>query len=48
MVNSFQEIITEGGSQKFYRPIDVHSATNPIDKIEISMIFVVITFFAGR
>ena len=47
-MDSLLEIITEGGSQKFYKPIDVHSVTNAIDEIEVSMIFLVVTCFAGR
>ena len=48
MVDSVLEIITKRGSQKFYKPIDVHSVTNAIDKIEISMAFLAVTFFVGR
>ena len=48
MVESLLEIITERGSQKFYKPIDVHSVTNAIDKIEVSMVFLAVTFFVGR
>ena len=48
MVDSLLEIITERGSQKFYKPIDVHSVTNVIDKIEVSMVFLAVTFFVGR
>ena len=48
MVDSLLEIITERGSQKLYKPIDVHSVTNAIDKIEVSMVFLVVTFFVGR
>ena len=47
MVVSLLEITTGRGSQKFYRPIDVHSATNAIDKIEVSMVCLAITFFFG-
>ena len=32
-VDSLLEIITERGSQKFYKPTDVHSVTNAIDNI---------------
>ena len=32
-------------SQKFYKPIYVKSVTNAIDEIEVSMIFLVVTFF---
>ena len=28
-------------------PIDVHSVTNAIDELEVSMIFLVVTFFVG-
>ena len=48
MMDSLLEIITERGSQKFYKPIDVHSVTNAIDKIEVSMVFLAVTFFVGR
>ena len=48
MVVNLLEIITERGSQKLYKPIDVHSVTNAIDKIEVSMVFLVVTFFVGR
>ena len=48
MVDSLLEIITERGSQKFYKPIDVHSVTNAIDKIEVSVVCLVVTFFVGR
>ena len=48
MVDSLEEIITERGSQKFYKPIDIHSVTNAIGKIEVSMVFLVVTFFVGR
>ena len=48
MMDSLLEIITERGSQKFYKPTDVHSVTNAIDKIEVSMAFLAVTFFMGR
>ena len=48
MVDSLLEITTEKGSQKFYKPIDVHSVTNAIDKNEVSVVCLVVTFFAGR
>ena len=48
IMDSLLEIITERGSQKFYKPIDVHSVTNAIDKIEVSMVFLAVTFFVGR
>ena len=41
MVDSLLEI-TESGNQKFYKPIELHSVTNAIHKIEVSMIFLVI------
>ena len=40
--------ITEGGSWKFYKPTDVHSVTNAIDEIEVSIVFLGVTFFVGR
>ena len=48
MVDSLLETITERGSQKFCKPIDVdvHSVTN--DKIDVSMVFLAVTFFVGR
>ena len=45
MAVSLLEIITGRESQKFYRPIDVYSVTNAIDKIEVSMVCLAITFF---
>ena len=48
MVDSLLEIITERGSQKFYKPIDVHSVTNAIDKIEVSIVCRAVTFFVRR
>ena len=48
MVDSLLEITTERGSQKFYKSIDVHSVTNAIDKIEVSVVCLVVTFFVGR
>ena len=48
MMDSLLEIITERGSQKFYKPIHVHSLTNAIDEIEVSMVFLAVTFFVGR
>ena len=47
MEESLLEIMTERRVQKFYKPIDVNSVTNAIDKIEVSMIFLAITFFGG-
>ena len=46
MVDSLLEI-TERGSQKFYKSIEVQSVTNAIDKIELSMIFLAVTFSCG-
>ena len=48
MVDSLLEIITESGSQKLYKPIDVHSVTNAIDKIEVSTLCLAVTFFVVR
>ena len=33
--------------QTFYKPIDVDSLKNSIGKIEVSMIFLVVTFLCG-
>ena len=38
-------VMTERIVQKFYKPIDVNSVINAIDEIEVSMIFLAITFF---
>ena len=48
MVESLLEITTERGSQKFYKPIYVHSLANALNEIKVSMIFLVVTFFVGR
>ena len=48
MVDSLLEIVTERGTQKFYKPTDLHSVTNAIDKIEVSMVLLAVTFFVGR
>ena len=40
-----RNILTERWSQTFYKPIDVHFVTNAIDEIEVSMVFLVVTFF---
>ena len=37
MMESFLDIITERGSQKFYKPVYVHSLTNAINETVISM-----------
>ena len=48
--DSLQEIMTERGSQKFYKPIYiyVHSLANAMKEIEVSMMFLVVIFFVGR
>ena len=48
MVESLLEIITERKSQKFYKPIDVHSVANAIEKVEVSMVKFVVIFFCGQ
>ena len=48
MVDSLLEIITERERQKFYKPLDVYSVTNAIDKIEVSMVCLAVTLFVGR
>ena len=48
MVDSLLEIITEKGSQKFYKTTDVHFVINAIDEIEVTMFFLAVTFFVGR
>ena len=45
MVVSLLAIITGRGSQRFYRPTDVHSAANAIDKIEVNMVCLAVTLF---
>ena len=45
ITTSLLEIITERRVQKFYKPIDVNSVINAIDEIEVSMIFLAVTFF---
>ena len=45
MVDSLLEIITEKGSQKFYKTTDVHSVINAIDEIEV--FFIAVIFFVG-
>ena len=47
MVDSLLETITKRESQKFYKPIDVHSLTNAISEIHVSMIFLVVIFIVG-
>ena len=48
MVDSLLEIVTERGSEKFYKPIEVHSVTNDIHEIELSMTFLWLHFFVSR
>ena len=48
MVDIFLEIITERGSQKFYKHIDVHFVKNAIAETEVSIIFAVVTFLMDR
>ena len=38
----------ERKSQKFYKPIDVHSVANAIEKVEVSMVKFVVIFFCGQ
>ena len=40
--------MTERRRQKFYKPLDVHSFSNAINEIEVSMIFLVVKLFVGR
>ena len=47
MVDSSLEIIIKRGSQKICNPIDLHSVTNTLDEIELSMIFHLVTFFVS-
>ena len=47
MVDSLLETIAKRESQKFYKPIDVHSLTNATNEIDVSMIFLVVIFIAG-
>ena len=41
-------LIKEIRSQKFSKPIEVHSVTNAIHEFVVRMIFLVVTFFLGR
>ena len=45
--SSLEIIIIKRGSQKICNPIDLHSVTNTLDEIELSMIFHVVTFFVS-
>ena len=45
--SSLVEIKPERGIQKFYKPTYIHSVTNAIDEIEVSMIFLRVKFFVG-
>ena len=47
MLESSLGIITERRCQKFYMDMYVNSVINAIDKIEVRMIFLVVTFFCG-
>ena len=47
MVDSLLQILTESGSQKFYKPIDVHSLTIAIYETDVSLVFLAFTFFVG-
>ena len=47
MVDSLLEIITERGSQKLYKPIEVHSLISATEEIVVGMIFLVDTFFVS-
>ena len=48
MVESFLEIMKGRESQKFYKSIYLHSLTNALNDIEVSMNFLEVTFFVGR
>ena len=48
MVKNLLEIITEKGSQKFYKPVYVHSLTNAINEIVVSMSFSCGYIFCGK
>ena len=43
----FTTNITERGSQKFYKPIDVHSVTIAIYETDVSLVFLAVAFFVG-
>ena len=47
MVEVLLEIITERRGQKLCKPIDVNSVIKIIDKIEVSMNFLVVTLGVG-
>ena len=49
-VGGLLEIITKRKSQKFFNSLKIHSVTNAIHNIEVSMIFLLVTnsFFMGR
>ena len=44
MLDNLLEIITERKSQKFYKPVDVHSVTNAVEEIEVSILFLWLHF----
>ena len=48
MVDSLLEIITERGSHKLYKLIDVHSVTNAIDEIEVQLFLWLHDFSCGE
>ena len=48
MVETLLEILVKGRSQKFYKPIDVHSIENAIAEIKASMIFLVVHCFCEQ
>ena len=47
MMDNLLEIITARGSQKFHKLMEVRSVTNATDEIEVTMIFLMVTFFVA-
>ena len=47
MVDSLLEIVTERGSQKFYKLMEVQSVSNDIHEIELNMTFLWLHFFVS-
>ena len=47
MRESLLQTITERKSLKFYKSIDILSVTNAIGQTEVTMIFLVVTFYVG-
>ena len=47
MRESLLQTITERRSLKFYKSIDILSVTNAIGQTEVTMIFLVVTFYVG-